>query len=141
MKKQVREYEAEGIVVQYDVGRCIHAAECVRGMPQVFNPNRRPWIDPAQADADQIAQVVARCPTGALHFTRTDGGPSEPTPTDTTFTLMPNGPIYAQGNLEITSPDGTVLLSDTRVGLCRCGASRNKPFCDGSHSASGFSAE
>jgi len=60
-------YETEGITVTFDPRLCIHAAECVRGLPKVFDPTRRRWIQPEHASPDEVAAVVARCPTGALH--------------------------------------------------------------------------
>ena len=138
MKQKIHTYACEDIEVQYDVVRCIHAAECVRGLPRVFNPKNRPWIDPDEAPADAIAEVVTRCPTGALHFTRSEGGPEEAIPGTNTITLDPDGPLYLRGDIEVMTPDGTVLLKDTRMALCRCGASANKPFCDGSHTEAGF---
>ena len=69
-----RQYDGDGIRVGYDARRCIHAAECVRGLPEVFDPERRPWIQPRGAAADRLAEVVMRCPSGALTFERLDGG-------------------------------------------------------------------
>ncbi len=132
MADKIRSYEGEDITVTYSVRRCIHAEACVHGLPGVFDPNRRPWIDPDQAAADDLAEVVMLCPTGALQFTRKDGGAEEPIPDQNTVTIDPDGPIYLHGNIEITLPDGSVH-TDTRVALCRCGATKNKPFCDNSH--------
>ena len=136
---QVKEYWSDEIVVTYDPARCIHVAECRRGLPQVFDTSRRPWIQPAHASADEIAEVVMRCPTGALHFERKDGGPAEPIPETNTVQVRANGPLYVRGDVEVTLADGT-LLKDTRVALCRCGASSHKPFCDNSHRESGYVA-
>lgn len=133
MASKVYEYPGEKIQVRYDVKRCIHAAECTRGLPGVFDTGRKPWIDPEQAPADAVAEVVMRCPTGALHFTRLDGGPGESAPDKNTVAVSPDGPLYVQGDLEVVTPEGEVLLKDTRLALCRCGASKNKPFCDNSH--------
>ena len=138
MNEKIREYEADGVTVRYSVRRCIHAEECVHGLPAVFDASRRPWIDPAQAPPDAIAEVVWRCPTGALHAVRKDGGAEEPIPPTNTIRVAPDGPLYVHGDVEIAADDGTVLLHDTRVALCRCGASKNKPFCDNSHRAAAF---
>jgi CDGSH-type Zn-finger protein/uncharacterized Fe-S cluster protein YjdI len=140
MANKIREYEGQDIVVRYDVRRCIHAAECVRGLPQVFNTKARPWVQPDAATPDQVAAVVMRCPTGALHFERKDGGPDEPVPDANAVTVAANGPLHVRGSIEIVAPDGTVILEDTRVSLCRCGASGNKPFCDNRHLEIGFAA-
>jgi CDGSH-type Zn-finger protein/uncharacterized Fe-S cluster protein YjdI len=139
MKSKVRTYEAEDIGVHYDVKRCIHAERCVHGLPDVFDPDRRPWIDPTEASPDAIAEVIGRCPTGALHFTRTDGGAPEAVPDENTVTLNNDGPLYVRGDVTIVTPDGTEVLRDTRVALCRCGKTENKPLCDNSH-RDGFSA-
>lgn len=134
---QVKQYWSDEIVVTYDAARCIHAAECLRGLPQVFDTGKRPWIQPGNASADQVAEVVTRCPTGALHFERKDGGAAEATPASNTVQVRAHGPLYVRGDLRVLLPDGSVL-SDTRAALCRCGASSHKPFCDNSHRSSGF---
>jgi CDGSH-type Zn-finger protein/uncharacterized Fe-S cluster protein YjdI len=133
---ETRRYVADDIVVTYDKSRCIHAEKCVRGLRAVFDPDRRRWIDPSAAPAARIAEVVMRCPTGALHFERLDGGPEEPVPVRNTVTVAPDGPLYLRGELEIETPDGVVR--ETRAALCRCGGSATKPFCDGSHGETGF---
>ncbi|HXL84140.1 MAG TPA: CDGSH iron-sulfur domain-containing protein, partial [Casimicrobiaceae bacterium] len=133
---KLRRYDAEDITISYDVKRCIRAEECVRGLPRVFDPSRRVWVDATQANAGEIANTVQRCPTGALHFRRTDGGVEEPIPRRNEVRLTPDGPLYFRGELEIHTPTG--MLKETRAALCRCGASRNKPFCDNSHQAIAF---
>ena len=138
MKSKILHYSGEKAAVSYDVRRCIHAAECVHGLPDVFDPGRKPWIDPDRAEAEQLLQVIMRCPTGALHLERSDDEHAEPTPERNTAIVERNGPVYLRGDLEIVTPEGEVLLKDTRIALCRCGASENKPFCDGSHVRVGF---
>ncbi|RMF58530.1 MAG: hypothetical protein D6746_09615 [Bacteroidetes bacterium] len=133
MESKVHTYDGEKITITYDVRRCLHVGECVRGLRAVFDPDRKPWVDPDAADPDAIAEVVARCPTGALHVRRKDGGAAEPVPSDNVVRLAPDGPLYVRGEVEIVTPDGTLLLKDTRVALCRCGRSANKPLCDNSH--------
>ena len=135
---RTREYEGEGIVVQYELKRCIHAAECVKGLPSVFDPNKRPWIDPSGAGADEVARAVERCPTGALTYRRTDGGAEEALPRDARIEMVPDGPIHIHGRMELLGPDGTACWSGGRAALCRCGHSRNKPFCDNAHRDVGF---
>lgn len=140
MARKIHEYESDDILVTYDVKRCIHAAECVRGLPAVFDTDKRPWIQPDQAAADQVAEVITRCPTGALQFERRDGGASEAVPEENTVRVDPNGPLYLRGDINVMTTDGHLLLEDTRMALCRCGASSDKPFCDGSHSKIDFQA-
>jgi CDGSH-type Zn-finger protein/ferredoxin/uncharacterized Fe-S cluster protein YjdI len=135
---EVRHYGADDITISYDAKRCIHAEECVRGLPSVFDRGRRVWVDATQASARDIADIVQRCPSGALHFRRTDGGPEEPTPSRNEVRITPDGPLHFRGELEIHTP--TAVLKETRAALCRCGASRNKPFCDNSHADIAFHA-
>lgn len=131
MEEDVHEYEGREVSVSYDANRCIHVRECVEGLPAVFDVDRRPWVDPDAAGADAVADVVERCPTGALQYERADGR-QEATPPINTVTATSDGPLYVSGELTVRV-DGTVL-EDTRVGLCRCGHSGNKPLCDNSHS-------
>jgi CDGSH-type Zn-finger protein len=79
-----------------------------------------------------------RCPTGALHFDRGDGGPPEPVPPANTVLVSRNGPTYLRGDIEMLDEQGDVRLRDTRVALCRCGLSKNKPLCDNAHVEAGF---
>jgi CDGSH-type Zn-finger protein/uncharacterized Fe-S cluster protein YjdI len=137
---RIREYKGKDIVVRYDVKRCIHAEECVKGLPTVFAKDRRPWVDPDGAGADYVAEVVERCPTGALYHERTDGGPGEELPGQNTVTVTVDGPLYVAGEVDTLLGDGSVVSTDTRVAYCRCGASENKPFCDGRHADAGFEA-
>lgn len=141
MEEDVHHYTGEEIEVSYDVNRCIHVRECVHGLPDVFDPDRRPWIDPAEGTADEIARVVTACPTGALGFERTDGGPAEAVPDANEITVAPDGPLYVRGDVEIRGSDEDVVLRDTRVALCRCGLSTNKPLCDGTHADGAFEAD
>jgi CDGSH-type Zn-finger protein len=107
-------------------------------LPQVFVPEARPWVVVDAADADAVAAAIESCPTGALHHRRLDGGLQEQTPAETTVEPRPNGPLFVRGAVRIVDPEGRLIREDTRVALCRCGASENKPFCDGSHRRIGF---
>lgn len=131
MTGKLQTYQGDGFAVTFDPGVCIHAAECARGLPLVFRPKERPWVRPAEATAEEIERVVARCPTGALQFLR--AGKSASVAGPVTVTVDPDGPLYVRGAVRIQLPDGTVLREDTRIALCRCGKSGNRPFCDRSH--------
>ena len=133
-----RVYGNDAIEVHWEPRLCIHVRNCVRQLGQVFDPSARPWIDVDAADPDAIAQTVLTCPTGALHFRRLDGGEEEVTDAETTVEPRPNGPLFVRGPVKIVDADGRIIREDTRVALCRCGASKNKPFCDGSHRRIGF---
>ena len=101
MTRKARRYEGKDIVVEYDAERCIQMAECVRGLPGVFEKGRRPWVDADGADPERVAEVVTRCPTGALHYQRKDGGSDEPAPPGNVATLEADGPVYLRGEVEI----------------------------------------
>jgi uncharacterized Fe-S cluster protein YjdI/CDGSH-type Zn-finger protein len=134
-----REYRTDQIAVQWEPEYCIHTANCIRSLPEVFNPQDRPWVHVDRAPADAIAEAILRCPTGALHFRRLDGGPQE-APTDPTeIRPVRNGPLYVRGDIELRDEAGRTIRHDTRLALCRCGESRHKPFCDNSHRLTGFS--
>jgi len=131
-------YENDAIRVTYDAKRCVHYAACVRGLPKVFDPRKRPWVMPDAAAAEAIAEVVERCPTGALHYQRKDGGAAELPDVENSVLVSTNGPVYVRGELEVMGAYNQVERHETRLALCRCGASSNKPYCDGSHVARGF---
>lgn len=138
---RVHEFRGQGVTVTWSRRRCIHAAACVMGLPRVFAPGRRPWVDPTQSTADAIARVVVRCPTGALHFARNDGGPAEAVPPENSVAVTRHGPLYVHGEIEVYDESGALRLADVRVALCRCGKSANRPLCDGSHLTTGFQDE
>jgi uncharacterized Fe-S cluster protein YjdI/CDGSH-type Zn-finger protein len=128
---RVHEFRDQGMSVTWSRRRCIHVGECVMHLPTVFEPGRRPWVDASQASPDAIARVVTRCPTGALHYARTDGGPPETVPATNSVLVTRNGPVYLRGDIELLDESGALRLADTRMALCRCGRSGNRPLCDG----------
>lgn len=137
---KVRGYDGETIRVTFDARRCIHAAECVRGLPSVFDTARKPWVDPNGAPANEIAEAVLGCPSGALSCERLDGGNDESPDPVNSLTVVADGPVLARGDIEIVDSERRLVARDTRVAFCRCGASSNKPYCDGSHVDAGFEA-
>jgi CDGSH-type Zn-finger protein/uncharacterized Fe-S cluster protein YjdI len=138
VEEKILIYSGKDIEVSYDVNRCIHAGECVRGLSAVFDPKAKPWIKPDGAPADEVAEVISRCPTGALQYTRLDGQPGETVPRENSITVAADGPLYCRGQVRILDGGGNQLLESTRIALCRCGASKNKPYCDGSHDGIAF---
>lgn len=131
-------YRGKDIEVSFDLDLCTHIGECLRGHRGVFNLDRRPWVLPDEADADTVAEVVERCPSGALQYRRHDGG-SQEEHAGTTVTPIRDGPLLVTGEIEVRREDGAVEKLP-RATLCRCGSSRNKPFCDNQHLAVGFRA-
>jgi uncharacterized Fe-S cluster protein YjdI len=133
-----REYATDEIVVEWHPTLCFHSQNCVKALPAVFDSARRPWIDPNAASAEDIAQAVDSCPSGALRWRRPGG---EVAPASPTIEITPSrdGPLLVRGRIRIVLPDGTAEEL-TRAAFCRCGHSGNKPFCDGTHREVGFRA-
>jgi CDGSH-type Zn-finger protein/uncharacterized Fe-S cluster protein YjdI len=124
------------LTIRFDGKRCIHSRFCVLWQPQVYKANVvGAWIDP---DADSVAASVAvahNCPSGAIQYERHDGGPAEPAPHVNLIYLREDGPLALRAQIHLNG-----LPVGLRATLCRCGESKNKPFCDGSHKAAGFQA-
>ena len=132
-------YRGRDVEVSFDLDICIHVGECLRGEPKVFELRRRPWVLPDGGEADIVAEVVERCPSGALQYRRLDGKPQESHEGRTTVTPIRDGPLLIAGEIEVAREDGT-LETLPRATLCRCGQSQVKPFCDNSHLKTGFRA-
>jgi len=117
--------------IRFDARRCIHARRCVLGEPGVFKANvQGPWIDPDAASAEAVMRVAMNCPSGAIRVTRHDGGADEPNPKVNTIAVRENGPLAVYAEIELAGE-----RAGTRATLCRCGESKAKPYCDGSHAA------
>ena len=135
-----KEYATDKIVVEWEPSLCFHSQNCVRGLPQVFDDNRRPWVKVDAATADEIEAAVARCPSGALRTRRVGVAAAPRTETPPEVCASENGPLLVSGHVRILDADGAMLFEGDRVALCRCGGSGNKPFCDGTHKKNGFRA-
>jgi CDGSH-type Zn-finger protein/uncharacterized Fe-S cluster protein YjdI len=128
-----RTYETESIRVHWDSSRCIHTGICLRRLPAVFDTRARPWVDLSAADADAVADAISHCPSGALRFERLDGAEGEQPERPTVVLPLEDGPLLMVGDLDVRTPDGEQITHEARLTLCRCGLSRNQPFCDNSH--------
>ncbi|WP_296680516.1 CDGSH iron-sulfur domain-containing protein [Novosphingobium sp.] len=128
--------EGKDVTLAFDTKRCIHARHCVTGAPRTFLANvEGPWLHPDETSADQLAIIASMCPSGAITLARKDGRADETAPEVNTCQIRENGPLAFRADLRIDGhPDGY------RATLSRCGQSRNKPWCDGSHVAAGFQA-
>ncbi len=128
--------ESDKISVNFDGKKCIHARRCVLGLPEVFNPGAKgQWIFPEHAAADDIARLVRDCPSGALTYERKDGANTEELPKVNSARLWENGPVEYRGDVHIDGQEPRI-----RAVICRCGQSKNKPFCDNSHLDAEFEA-
>ncbi|MCB9208294.1 MAG: (4Fe-4S)-binding protein [Ignavibacteriales bacterium] len=136
-------YKSEKISVSFAPSVCIHAAECVKGLPNVFDTSKKPWVNVAGANPEEIIEVIDMCPSGALKYELIDYEPEleKKKMEKTKITVMPNGPLMIEGNLTVNKMSGENIKDGEKLFLCRCGHSANKPFCDGSHKKEDFKAE
>lgn len=141
MPENRKYYRSKEFTISFEPKKCIHAAECAHGLPGVFNPEEKPWINPEGAEYEKIIEVIKRCPSGALKYERHDNQGNEEPLLNAEVTVIPNGPLYIKGDIEMFTRDGELIGKETRVALCRCGSSKNKPFCDNSHIKENFNAE
>jgi uncharacterized Fe-S cluster protein YjdI len=133
----MKEYSNEEIVVCWNPDRCIHAGECMKGLPQVFNLESRPWVNIKGADSEEIMKVIDRCPSGALTY-KMNRKPDDAEKPSAQIKVMKNGPLLVEGNCALINREGEEAMSKGPFALCRCCGSKNKPLCDGSHIKIGF---
>ncbi len=126
----------EKITIDFEGRKCIHARFCVTGAPKVFLANvEGPWIHPNAMDEEKLVAIAEVCPSGAIKYRRTDGRPNEAPPPVNLCAIREGGPYAMRGDIVL---DGQ--RQGFRMTLCRCGASKNKPFCDSSHHDIHFNA-
>jgi uncharacterized Fe-S cluster protein YjdI len=141
MNENVKKYTRDGVTVIWKPDQCIHSTLCWKGLVSVFNPRTRPWVNMDGAGLDEIINQVAACPSGALSYIRTNAETTDAgvqTETTTAVEVLKNGPLMVYGNLTIKDAQGNESQKSKVTAFCRCGASANKPFCDGSHIRIGF---
>lgn len=127
------------ITVVWKPAVCVHSKICWTQLIEVFNPKKRPWVDMEGATTERIAGQVDRCPSQALSYFRNDESVKpEDVNAERIVEPMPNGPLLVYGNLRVKGADGHDTLKSKVTAFCRCGASQNKPYCDGSHVRIGF---
>jgi CDGSH-type Zn-finger protein len=131
-KDEILTYEGEDITIHYNRLLCSHAAECGRRQKAAFDSSRKPWIVPDNASAEGLLDVVKACPSGALRFSRSGEEPQHIQADAKGVTVEPNGP-YRVAGIPLQSFRSAKAANPEKYVLCRCGASTNKPFCDGTH--------
>ncbi len=136
VKPTRKEYSGEEVTIVWQPQKCIHSEKCWRNLPEVFRYGQKPWVDPNGAEGDKIRNQIEQCPSGALTYIGQDLQKAAEEG-DLQAQLMPNGPIVVKGSIKFQHADGSTSVEENPV-LCRCGASGNKPFCDGRHKKVGF---
>ena len=130
-------YIGDGVTIFDDRNRCAHAGNCTTNLAAVFKRDVEPWIEPTGASAEEIASVIRTCPSGALSYTTAPDGDPEEESLGPMVVVPPDAP-YATRGVQMVAGDGSLYDLRERQALCRCGGSRNKPFCDGAHWYIGF---
>jgi CDGSH-type Zn-finger protein len=125
-------YEGEEITIHDNRGICAHAGRCTDGLAQVFRLKQEPWIDPNASDSEEISGVIGKCPSGALSYS-VNGVEHRDRKGEPSIFVAPNGPYLVIGGPELIETSRADGASTEHFTLCRCGGSKNKPFCDGTH--------
>ncbi|MFO1205802.1 MAG: CDGSH iron-sulfur domain-containing protein [Burkholderiales bacterium] len=131
-------YAGEAVDVTWDQRLCIHIGECGGAKGELFVTGREPWCRPDVTSVAEVAEVCERCPSGALVYEAKDGAVTEQPAACNTVHVTYRGPLFVRGDLGIEGGPADMPGTRFRAALCRCGASKNKPFCDNSHVAAGF---
>ncbi|MDH3337095.1 MAG: CDGSH iron-sulfur domain-containing protein [Gammaproteobacteria bacterium] len=137
-ESKITKYAGKNAEVSWHGGLCIHIGECGRAKGDLFVGGRQPWCQPDIASNDQVQDVIMRCPSGALSVEFADGSRRETGRPENTISVAYNGPLFVRGELEIEGAPTDAPGLKFRAALCRCGHSKNKPFCDNSHESTGF---
>ena len=139
MANKVIDYDKGELTVHWEPATCIHSEKCWRGLPEVFKPKEKPWIQVDNATVQSIMDQVDKCPSGALSYTRAGANEKTEKSGTTEVEVSSGGPYVIKSNVEIVHTDGQREKRSKVTALCRCGASKNKPYCDGSHQKIDFS--
>ncbi len=131
-------YPGEKATVSWNGKLCIHIGECGRAEGELFVGGRKPWCQPDLASDDETEEVVLRCPSGALSVKFADGSRVEQAPAINSIQVAYNGPLFVRGDLQIDDAEAIAPGLKFRAALCRCGESKNKPYCDNSHLDANF---
>ena len=144
MEKNVIKYSSKEITVFWKPDVCIHSTNCWKASLKIFNPKRRPWIDMNAGSSEEIIKIINNCPSGALTYKREKemeeqkAQPAQSSESKLTVQVNKGGPYLVKGKFVFVDTDGKEEVKEGSIALCRCGASNNKPFCDGAHRKIGF---
>ncbi|MBC7867163.1 MAG: (4Fe-4S)-binding protein [Gloeobacteraceae cyanobacterium ES-bin-316] len=142
MKDITKKYSNGEVTIVWRPAHCIHSKICwdaATGLPQVFNPRERPWIKPEAASTEQIIAQVKKCPSAALsYYLDAEEIENKNLTVESIVEVLPAGPLLVYGNLTIKDKDGKESRTNKVTAFCRCGASQNKPYCDGTHTKINF---
>lgn len=138
-----KEYSNGEITIVWKPSLCIHSGICVHKLPEVYQPQEKPWIKIGAASTTELVEQVKTCPSGALSYYYTKNREKmkqqgNEKSQETEILISKNGPLLVKGNFVLLDAERNPIKSEGVIALCRCGASANKPYCDGSHARIGF---
>jgi len=141
-----KEYKTDDLIIYWNLSQCSHSGKCIDLLPQVFDMNKRPWITMEGAEPEEIIRIIDKCPSGALKYRLTENSKVDPNlakgPGSMDYKadepvvqikMVTDGPLMVKGPARILDPQGNILRECDSMVLCRCGLTKNPPFCDGSH--------
>ncbi|RMB57644.1 hypothetical protein EAX61_11060 [Dokdonia sinensis] len=138
---KIKDYSNGEITVHWEPSKCWHFGACVRMLPDVYDPEKKPWITPEDATTEALKNQIAQCPSGALSYSMDSQTITSAEEGIRHLNILKDGPILSKKEVLVTYEDGTKETKFTRRSYCRCGASDNLPFCNGNHNKNNFKAE
>jgi len=138
MKDITKKYTNGEVTIVWKPNVCVHSEVCFHGLPEVFNPKEKPWINAEGATTERIISQVKQCPSGALTYylnadVEAEAGVAPVIDAQSIVEPLPNGPLLVYGNIVVKDAAGHETHKNKVTAFCRCGASSNKPYCDGTH--------
>lgn len=134
MENSQKEYENDEIKVFWRPDICIHSRLCWKNLKEVFDPVARPWININGSTTEKIIKQIDQCPSGALSYKLKNMTPVlMEEEKSNLIEVKPDGPLICHGKIILKDAQGNEVVKENVTAFCRCGASANKPFCDGSH--------
>ena len=141
MRDITKKYTANELTIVWKPQLCTHSAKCFHGLPNVFNPDEKPWVKPENETTEAIIKQVDLCPSGALSYINNNKQPHKSTTMETNaikIQVTAGGPLLINGTCIIVDKEGNETTKEGTTALCRCGHSSNKPYCDGAHRPNNF---
>ncbi len=141
LSRVTKKYSNGEVTIVWKPALCIHSQKCFNGLPGVFDPAKRPWVNSEGAETAQIIAQVKECPSTALSYYMNAEGEKEENEqgsSDIVVEAKQNGPLFVYGNVTVKKANGTIEKRTKVTAFCRCGNSNNKPFCDGTHNKTEF---
>jgi uncharacterized Fe-S cluster protein YjdI len=142
MKDIIKKYSNGEVTVIWQPSKCIHSTICFKGLPKVFDPGKRPWVNAQGAITEEIIKQVDKCPSGALSYLQNNKEETqEENRMETKVEVLKNGPLMVQGTIKVKDQTGKEFTKTDKTFFCRCGGSKNRPYCDGTHRKNDFKDE